>query len=131
MTTIPLLCLPLGFALVFAPKIPLSMAMAKQPEGYDNKTPRDQQARLTGWGRRAAAAHANGFESFPAFAAGVLAAHVTQSSPSWATIFAVTYVVARTIYAFAYIADIHMLRSAVWTISFACTIGLMVLPIVT
>ena len=38
---IPLLCLPIAYALVFAPKVPLSMAMAKQPEGYDNKTPRD------------------------------------------------------------------------------------------
>jgi uncharacterized MAPEG superfamily protein len=131
MTTIPLLCLPIGFALVFAPKIPLSMAMAKQPEGYDNKTPRDQQARLTGWGRRAAAAHANGFESFPAFAAGVLASHVTQSSPQWAAIFAIAYVVARALYSIAYIADVHMLRSAVWTVGFTCSIALMVLPIVT
>ena len=130
MTTIPLLCLPIGFALVYAPKIPLSMAMAKQPEGYDNKSPRDQQARLTGWGRRAAAAHANGFESFPAFAAGVLATQVTGASPHWAAILAITYVVARTLYAVAYLADVAALRSAVWTVGFACSIGLMVLPIV-
>ena len=131
MTTIPLLCLPIGFALVYAPKIPLSMAMAKQPEGYDNKSPRDQQARLTGWGRRAAAAHANGFESFPAFAAGVLATQVTGASPHWATIFSLAYVVARALYAVAYIADVATLRSAVWTVGFACSVGLMVLPIVT
>jgi uncharacterized MAPEG superfamily protein len=130
MTTIPLLCLPIGFALVYAPKIPLSMAMAKQPEGYDNKSPRDQQARLTGWGRRAAAAHTNGFESFPAFAAGVLATQVTGASPHWAAIFAMTYVVARTLYVIAYLADVAMLRSLVWTIGFAASVGLMVLPIV-
>lgn len=130
MTTIPLLCLPIGFALVYAPKIPLSMAMAKQPEGYDNKSPRDQQARLTGWGRRAAAAHANGFESFPAFAAGVLATQVTGASPHWAAIFSIAYVVARTLYTVVYLADVATLRSAVWTLGFACSIGLMVLPIV-
>ena len=130
MTTIPLICLPIGFALVFAPKIPLSMAMAKQPEGYDNRTPRDQQARLSGWGRRAAAAHANGFESFPAFAAGVLASHVTGANPHWAAIFSVAYVIARTIYVFAYVGDIAPLRSLVWTVAFASSIALMVLPIV-
>jgi len=130
MTTIPLLCLPIGFALVYLPKIPLSMAMAKQPEGYDNKSPRDQQARLTGWGRRAAAAHANGFESFPAFAAGVLATQVTGANPHWAAILSLTYVFARTLYALAYLADVAILRSAVWTLGFACSIGLMVLPIV-
>jgi uncharacterized MAPEG superfamily protein len=131
MTTIPLVCLPIGFALVFLPKVPLSLAMARQPEGYDNKSPRDQQARLTGWGRRAAAAHANGFESFPAFAAGVLATQVTGASPHWASILAIAYVVARTLYVGAYLADIAPLRSAIWTAGFACTIALMVLPIVS
>ena len=130
MTTVPLICLPIGFALVFAPKIPLSMAMARQPEGYDNRTPRDQQARLTGWGRRAAAAHTNGFESFPAFAAGVLASHVTGASPHWAAIFSVAYVLARTIYVVAYVGDVHMLRSSVWTIAFASSLALMILPII-
>jgi uncharacterized MAPEG superfamily protein len=130
MTTVPLLCLPIGFALVYLPKIPLSMAMAKQPEGYDNKSPRDQQARLTGWGRRAAAAHANGFESFPAFAAGVLATQVTGANPHWASILAVTYVISRAIYVAVYLADVAPLRSAVWTLGFACSVGLMVLPIV-
>jgi len=131
MTSIPLICLPIGFALVFVPKIPLSMAMARQPEGYDNAHPRDQQAKLTGWGRRAAAAHANGFESFPAFAAGVLASHVTQSSPQWATIFALAYVVSRAIYAFVYVSGMATVRSLVWTIGFASSLALMILPIVS
>jgi len=131
MTTIPLVCLPIGFALVYLPKLPLSLAMARQPEGYDNRSPRDQQARLTGWGRRAAAAHANGFESFPAFAAGVLATQVTGASPHWATILSIAYVVARTLYVGAYLADVAALRSAVWTAGFACSVALMVLPIVT
>lgn len=131
MTSIPLLCLPIGFALVFAPKIPLSMAMAREPEGYDNAKPRDQQAKLTGWGRRAAAAHANAFESFPGFAAGVLASHVTGASPKWAAIFAVTYVVARILYPIAYLAGVATLRSLVWTAGFVATLALMVLPIVS
>lgn len=126
---VPLLCLPVAFGLVYASKIPLAMAMAKQPEGYDNKTPRDQQAKLEGWGRRAAAAHANGFESFAPFAAGVLATQVTGANPSWAAILAVTHVVARVIYPAMYIAGIDKARSAVWTVGFAASLGLMVLPL--
>ena len=131
MTSIPLICLPIGYALVFGPKIPLSMAMARQPEGYDNKHPRDQQARLTGWGKRAAAAHANGFESFGPFAVGVLATQLTGASPQWAAIFAIAYVVSRLVYAFAYVGGVAMLRSAVWTVGFASTLALMLLPIVS
>jgi uncharacterized MAPEG superfamily protein len=131
MTSIPMICLPIGLALVYAPKITLSMAMAREPEGYNNKNPRDQQAKLSGWGRRSAAAHANGFESFPAFAAGVLAAQVTGASPHVASIAAITYVVARVLYTFAYLADVAPLRSTVWTISFAATVTLMVLPVVS
>jgi len=131
MTSIPLLCLPIALGLVYLPKIPLSMAMAREPEGYDNKNPRDQQAKLTGWGRRAAAAHANGFESFPAFAAGALAAHVTGASPHWAAIFSIAYVVARLLYTATYVAGIAPLRSLVWTVGFACSVALMILPIVS
>jgi uncharacterized MAPEG superfamily protein len=122
-------CLPLGFALVYLPKIPLSMAMAREPEGYDNAAPRDQQAKLTGWGRRAAAAHANGFESFPAFAAGVLATQVTGASPRWAALLSVAYVAARLLYTVAYLAGVAPLRSAIWTVGFVASVGLMVLPI--
>jgi uncharacterized MAPEG superfamily protein len=130
MTSIPILCLPIAVALIYLPKIPLSMAMAKQPEGYDNKHPRDQQAKLTGWGRRAAAAHANGFESFAVFAAGVLAAEVTGANQHLASIFAIGYVIARFVYTFVYLANVGLLRTLVWSTGFAFSIALMVLPIV-
>ena len=130
MTAIPLICLPIALGLVYAPKIPLSMAMARAPGGYDNNTPRDQQATLTGWGKRAAAAHANGFESFAPFAAGVLATHVTGASPHWAAMFAVAYVVSRTLYTLAYLADVAPVRSLLWSVGFVSTIALLLLPIV-
>jgi uncharacterized MAPEG superfamily protein len=129
MISIPLLALPLGLVLVYLPKIPLSLAMAREPEGYNNNTPRDQQAKLTGWGRRAAAAHANGFESFPAFAVGALAAHVTGADPKWAAVLATTYLVARFLYALLYIGGVAPLRSLVWVTGFGATLGLMILPL--
>ena len=50
-------------------KAPLALAQAKTGH-YDNKNPRAQQAKLEGWGARAAAAHANGWEALPIFLAG-------------------------------------------------------------
>ena len=122
--TTPLLCVGIAFLLVYLPKIPLSVAMAKSPEGYDNRHPRDQQAKLEGWGRRAAAAHANGFESFAPFAAAVLVAHVAKADVGTCSMLAVAHVVARAIYPIVYIADIHALRSAVWFAGFLATFGL-------
>ena len=55
-----MLCLPVALVLVYAPRFVVARAMAQQPEGYNNAEPRAQQAQLTGVGRRAAAAHANG-----------------------------------------------------------------------
>lgn len=126
---IPLLCIPIAYGLVYLPKVVLSVAMAKQPEGYDNKTPRDQQAKLTGWGKRAAAAHANGFESFAPFGIGVLVATQSGAHPDTAAKLAIAYIVARTIYPFMYLANIDKLRSLIWTMGVAATVGLMLLPL--
>jgi uncharacterized MAPEG superfamily protein len=126
---VPLACLPIAFVLVYLPKLPLSAAMAKQPEGYDNKSPRDQQAKLTGPGRRAHAAHLNGFESFAPFAVGVLACEITHARPGVAASLAVAHVVARAIYPILYIADQDKLRSVVWMIGFLATLGLLALPL--
>ena len=82
---IPLLCLPIALSLVFLPKGPMAMAMARLPGGYNNVDPRDAHQKLSGMGRRAVAAHANGWESFPAFAAGVLACEIGHGDPKWAS----------------------------------------------
>jgi uncharacterized MAPEG superfamily protein len=127
--TIPLLCVSLAFLLVYLPKIPLSVAMAKSPGGYNNRHPRDQQAALEGWARRAAAAHANGFESFAPFAAAVFTAHLVQADAHTSAVLAIVHVAARTIYPVVYIADIHVLRSTVWCIGFGATVGLFLVGI--
>jgi len=43
-------------------------------------------------------------------------------------VLAVTYVVARLAYTAAYIADVHALRSLVWTAGMFATLGLFLLP---
>jgi uncharacterized MAPEG superfamily protein len=129
--TIPYLCIFIAFLLTLASKGPVAVAMAWQLGGYDNRNPRDQQAALEGWGRRAVAAHLNGFEAFPAFAAAVLVASLSGADPVWTARLAVLFVVARVLYIPLYIADAAMIRSLVWTVGFGATVGLFLLPVLS
>jgi uncharacterized MAPEG superfamily protein len=129
--TIPLICVFVAFLLVYLSKIPVGAAMGKQPGGYDNRQPRAQQAALEGWGKRAAAAHANGFESFAPFAAAVLTAHLVRADPHMSATLAIVHVAARVVYPIAYIADVHVLRSTVWFVGFGATAGLFILAMLS
>ena len=129
--TTPFLCIFLAFVLTMAGKGPVALAMARQPGGYDNSSPRDQQAQLGGWGRRAVAAHLNSFEAFPAFAAAVFVAVLGHADPTWTTRLAVAFVIARLLYTPLYIADLANLRSLVWTLGFFATCALFALPLLT
>ncbi len=126
----PLLCLLLAFILTHATKLPVALAMSRQPGGYDNRHPRDQQSRLTGWGRRALAAHQNAHEAFPGFAAGVLVADLTGAAPVWAARLAIAFVICRVAYTGLYLADVATVRSLVWTLGLVATVGLLALPLV-
>ena len=126
--TIPFWCLLVAAALIYVPRIPLSMAMARAPGGYDNENPREQQAKLEGWGRRAAGAHANAFEAFGMFAAAVFVAHLGHGSEKWSSILAVAFVAIRTVYPVLYLANLDKARSFVWFLGILCTVGLFLLP---
>lgn len=126
---VPLLCVAIAFALLYTIKVPLSLAMARAPGGYDNKHPREQQAKLEGWGKRAAAAQSNGYESFPPFAAAVLMAHVAHANLRWTAAMAIGHVVARALYQALYLANIDKARSLVWGVATMCTAGIMLLAV--
>jgi len=124
--SIPILCLLLAALLILVTKAPVAVAMAREGSGrYDNRNPRAQQARLTGFGARALAAHQNTIEAFPVFAAGLLAALWAVGDAPMVTTLAVTFVVARIAYAACYWADIHLLRSLTWGVGFFASIALM------
>ena len=125
--TLPFVCVFLAFLITYISKIPLARAMAQEPGGYDNRFPRDQQAQLTGWGRRALAAHQNHFEAFPYFAAAVIIAHLTQANPKWCSILALSFVSTRILYNIFYIANWDKLRSTVWLLGWGATLGLFLL----
>ncbi|UUD64386.1 MAPEG family protein [Pseudomonas seleniipraecipitans] len=126
--SIPFWCVFISALLIYVAKAPLAKAMKEEGGGYDNNNPRAQQARLSGFGARALAAHQNSIEAFPLFAAGVLMAHVTQSSGWLVDWLAVTFVVARVLYLLCYWADMHRQRSVVWMVGLVCSLLLMLTP---
>ena len=126
--TLPLWCLFFSALLIFLAKAPLAKAMKDESGHYDKRHPRDQQARLKGFGARALAAHLNSFEAFPLFAVGVLMAHVSQVQADWVDALAITFVVARLVYLACYWADLHWQRSLVWVVGLFCSLGLMLSP---
>ncbi len=127
--SLPFWCIFISAILIFLAKAPVAKAMAEEGGGrYDNRHPRAQQARLSGFGARALAAHLNSFEAFPLFAVGVLMAHVTQTYGLLVDGLAVTFVVARVLYLLCYWADLHWQRSVVWVIGLLSSLLLMLTP---
>lgn len=110
--------------LPYLAKAPLAFAM-NQEGRYDNQYPRDQQARLTGFGARALAAHQNSFESliiFGAAVAVVLATNTINSTIEW---LAITHVIARVMYCVMYYINQDKLRSLSWFVAIFCPFAMM------
>lgn len=126
---VPFLCVALAFLMLYVTKIPVALAMGRSKGGYDNRHPRDQQAGLQGWGRRAVGAHQNAFETFAPFAAAVILAHLAGADPIWSARLAVLFVAARVLYTVLYIADRASLRSSVWMVGTLSTAGLFFLAL--
>ncbi len=124
-----LACLPTALVLVYVPRLVTAFGQSKEPGGLDNKHPRAQQARLTGWAFRANSAHANAFEAFAPFAAAVLAARLAGADPSQTALYAVAHVALRALYTALYIANVDKARTAVWLLSIAATFRLFLLAL--
>lgn len=95
--------------------------------GYDNRAPRDWQARLEGRAARAHWAHLNSFEAFPFFAAAVIIAHLAGGEQNVVDWLAMGFIAARIVYSVLYIAGIARLRSVVWALGFFATIALFII----
>jgi uncharacterized MAPEG superfamily protein len=114
--TILIWCLFAATLLPYLAKAPVAIAM-KKLNGYDNNHPRSQQAKLTGFGARALAAHQNAFESLIIFVPAVLLAIATNTITDSITLLAITHVLARVAYNLLYLLNIGTLRSVVWAIA--------------
>jgi uncharacterized MAPEG superfamily protein len=96
---------------------------------YDNHDPRARAQSYEGMARRAHAAHLNGFEAFPLFAAAVLVAEMKGGPRGLVDILAVAHVGLRMGYIGAYLYDRPTLRSVLWVLALAATVGIFVSPL--
>lgn len=119
------LFLLLTLLLIPLTKIPVAIAM-QQAGGYDNKTPREQQAHLEGWGQRALAAHQNAFEALPVFGLALLGAVQLEVSPDTIYLLGILFFVSRLVYQVCYLADWATLRSLSWGVGYLACLGLVV-----
>jgi uncharacterized MAPEG superfamily protein len=127
MLHVPYIAIIAAFALIYLPRQIVTLEMRKQAGGYDNNDPRGQQARLDGLGRRALAAHHNGFEAFAPFAAAVLVAMQRGVKVDTVAYLAIAFVIVRTLYMVFYLADRPSLRSGMWALGMGAITALMVL----
>ncbi len=92
--------------------------------GYDNHDPRAWLAKQSGRQARANAAQANSFEALPLFIAGVLVAQQLHAPQARVDGLALGFIAARLAYIAAYLGDKPSLRSAIWFLGVACSVGL-------
>lgn len=101
------------------------LARGRNGEHYDNKHPREWEARLTGWQQRAHAAQANGFEALPLFIAAVILAQQAHADQGRIDALALWFVTVRIVYVIAYLMNLGTLRSLVWAAGFAVSVAIL------
>jgi uncharacterized MAPEG superfamily protein len=114
LSAVPYVSLILATLLAYWPRAVAGQAMNAMPGGYDNRHPRDQQARLDGKGRRALAAHLNSMETLAVFGVAVLAAAQRHVSIQVQLLCCLIFVLARIVYVLAYLNDKASLRSGMF-----------------
>jgi len=114
------------WCVLFTAFLPLVWAgLAKSgADPFDNARPRASLAKLTGAAQRADWAQANAYEAFPPFAAGVIIAHLAGAQQWIIDTLAIAFLVLRLVHGIAYVRDLAMFRSLVWTAGFLCMVGL-------
>jgi uncharacterized MAPEG superfamily protein len=94
--------------------------------GFNNKRPREFQAKLEGYRARAHWAHLNSIEAFPPFAAAVIIAQQLHVAQGRVDALALAFIACRVLYGALYMANLATLRSIVWAIGLGCVIALFV-----
>ena len=106
-----------------------TVAIAKATSPYDNANPRRGDM-YSGAANRAHAAHANGFEAFPFFAAAVFTASggAPHASIALLNILCIAWIVLRIAYTAAYLGDYSSLRSVIWIVGLFLTVAIFTMP---
>jgi uncharacterized MAPEG superfamily protein len=117
--------MPLAFwCILVAAFMPLVLTAISKSKGIDNHNPRDFSEKMTGYCRRAHAAHQNSFEIFPLFSIAVLTAYIFHAPQSTVDYLAVFFILSRIVYAICYLADKASLRTLVWALGLVTCIAI-------
>jgi uncharacterized MAPEG superfamily protein len=122
-------CLIATFFLIYAPRLPAIQDALRQEGHIDLAHPRLQQARLTGRGARAQAAHLNTVEAFAPFAAALWVCYHYGVDAGVRDGLAITFVIARVLFIGAYLADLNPWRTVVWSVGHLAILGLFLAPL--
>jgi len=108
-----------------------SSTMARFEQGFDwGMGPRDEPRAITGKAARLDRAYRNFLETFPIFAAAMLAAIVTGSVGALALWGAHLYLWSRIAYTILYLLGVPVLRTVVWIVSVAGICMVIAAPLV-
>ena len=108
----------------------LTAGLAKRLGGrYDNHDPRGRALGYEGAARRAHAAHLNGYEAFPLFAAAVLVAEIKGGPHGMVDALAAAFVLLRVGYVAAYVLDRPNLRSSLWALAILAMLAIFLSPL--
>ncbi|MFZ6749416.1 MAPEG family protein [Undibacterium sp. Ren11W] len=104
-----------------------SVKLAANGGRYDNNNPRKWAEGLSGWQQRANAAQNNGFEALPMFIAAVLVAQQAHAAQASIDNLAMIFVALRVLYVAAYLMNIGILRTLIWSGAVASCVALFML----
>ena len=125
--TIPFWCLA---AASLMPFILFGLAVPHRVSQFgalDSNHPRIQWSRLEGLGNRLVSAHNNAFEALLVFAPAVIVAHLAGADAGWSNILAITFIACRVLHPVFYATDKAALRSVVFAVGLAASLGFYVL----
>lgn len=97
------------------------------PGRYDNRNPRDWQAKQQGYRARAYAAQQNCWEALAVYVAALVAAFIGNVPLETLALIAGIFAASRIAYLACYLADLATLRSLVWLVGFGSCICLIVM----
>ena len=112
----------------FLPVVAAGIAKAGG-QGFDNASPRDWLSQQKGYRARANAAQKNIFEGLPFFFAAALFALHNQVDLGDLRNMMAAWIILRLVYVGCYVANVSLLRTAVWSLSVAVNIYMLYMAI--
>lgn len=103
---------------------------SKQPEGFDNQHPRQQQAKLTGMAARVVAAQQNAWEALIFYTAACVLAYVSGVYLDTLAYPATLFLLSRLLHPVFYALNMDKLRSLVFMLGLLATLYILIVSMI-